>query len=104
MYLEEECVVGQLGVCGLEGGEDSGHGHGGGALIFFSKLNIDFVRESVHCLISKIHLDVVVEGAVLVPVLLQEAEGVLKEKHINLKLLKIFKSGKSPGSRSPRTV
>ncbi len=95
-------MVGQLGVCGLEGGEDSGHGHGGGALIFFSKLNIDFVRDSVHCLISKIHLDVVVEGAVLVPVLLQEAEGVLKEKILCKNVQKII-CGKSPGSRSPRT-
>lgn len=46
--LEEEGVVGQLGVGGLQGSQNSGHGDGGGAL------------------------DVVVEGAVLVAVLLKE--------------------------------
>ena len=46
--LEEEGVVGELGVGGLQGSEDAGHGDRSGAL------------------------DVVVEGAVLVAVLLKE--------------------------------
>ena len=46
--LEEEGVIGELGVGGLQGGQDSGQGDGRGAL------------------------DVVVEGAVLVAVLLKE--------------------------------
>ena len=46
--LEEEGVIGELGVGGLQGGQDSGQGDGRSAL------------------------DVVIEGAVLVAVLLKE--------------------------------
>ena len=58
--LEQEGVVAELGVGGLQGGEDTGHDHGGRAL------------------------DVVVEGAVGVAVLLEEPEGVLVAKVLKL--------------------
>ena len=58
--LEEESVVGELRVCGLEGGEDAGNGDGCCAL------------------------NVVVEGAVRVAVLLEEPEGVVVAKVLKL--------------------
>ena len=51
--LKEESVIGQLGVGGIEGGQHSSHGHASRAL------------------------NVVVEGAVFVTVLLQESKGVV---------------------------
>ena len=53
-------MVRQLGISGLQGGQDTGHRHGGSAL------------------------DVVVEGAVGVAVLLEEPEGVLVAKVLKL--------------------
>ena len=53
-------MVGEFGVGGLEPGQYSRHGHGGRSL------------------------DVIVEGAVLVAVLLQEAEGVVVAKVLEL--------------------
>lgn len=58
--LEEEGVVRELGVGGLERGQDAGDGDGGRAL------------------------DVVVEGAVAVAVLLQEAERVVVAEVLEL--------------------
>ena len=58
--LEEESVVGELRVCGLEGGEDAGNGDG------------------------RCALNVVVEGAVRVAVLLEEPEGVVVAKVLKL--------------------